>query len=192
MQDRLIITKGAKKGKTNMQQENINYTQKDIKAMVPGTFDPITAGHIDVIRRASKLFGEVIVAVAESPRKGAGPMFSLDERVQIARDALSEISNVTVKSFTGLLVDFAAQNDVRVLVKGLRAVTDFEAEFQMSALNYTLSPDLETIFIMALPQNMYLSSSVVRDIAYCKGNVAGLVPKSAGEALARVTGCSFE
>ncbi len=175
-----------------MSQEAEAMGESTIKAMVPGTFDPITAGHIDVIRRASRLFGEVIVAVAESPRKGAGPMFSLDERVAIAVEALSGIGNVTVKPFTGLLVDFAAQNDVRVLVKGLRAVTDFEAEFQMSALNYTLSPDLETIFIMALPQNMYLSSSVVRDIAYCKGNVEGLVPEAAGKALARVTGCTFE
>lgn len=166
--------------------------RRNIRAMVPGTFDPITVGHIDVIRRASKLFEDVVVAVAESPRKGAGPMFSLEERTRIATESLADIPNVTVKPFTGLLVDFAAENDVKVLVKGLRAVTDFESEFQMSALNYTLSPDLETIFIMALPENMYLSSSVVRDIAYCKGNVAGLVPESAGRALARVTGCSFE
>ena len=166
--------------------------KRSIRAMVPGTFDPITAGHIDVIRRAAKLFEDVVVAVAESPRKGSGPMFSLEERTEIATEALVDIPNVEVKPFTGLLVDFAAENDIKVLVKGLRVVTDFEAEFQMSALNYTLDPNLETIFIMALPQNMYLSSSVVRDIAYCKGNVAGLVPPAAGRALARVTGCSFE
>ena len=162
-----------------------------VRAMVPGTFDPITVGHIDVIRRASKLFDEVVVAVAESQRKGSGPLFSLEERVHIATVALEDIPNVTVKSFTGLLVDFADENEVSVLVKGLRAVTDFEAEFQMSALNYHLNPDIETIFIMSVPENMYLSSSVVREIAFCKGNVHDLVPPVAGEALSRITGCTY-
>ena len=162
------------------------------KAMIPGTFDPITNGHVDVVKRASKLFREVIVAVAESPRKGNGPIFSLEQRVRLATEALKDIENVKVTSFEGLLVDFAAENDVQVVVKGLRAMTDFEAEFQMSALNYTLDPNLETIFIMSTPEHMYLSSSAVREIAFCKGNVKELVPPVVGAALADLTGCSYE
>lgn len=161
------------------------------RAMVPGTFDPITRGHIDVIRRAAKLFSEVVVAVAASTRKGGGPMFSHNQRVELATQALSDIPNVTVKPFSGLLVDFARQNDIQVVVKGLRAVTDFEAEFQMSALNYNLDPELETIFIMSIPENMYLSSSGVREIAMFKGNVKGLVPEVVGKALSDITGCSY-
>ncbi|MGI6221390.1 MAG: pantetheine-phosphate adenylyltransferase [Coriobacteriales bacterium] len=162
------------------------------RAMVPGTFDPITVGHIDVIKRASKLFKEVIVAVAESPRKGNGPIFTLERRAELASEALKDIPNVSVVPFKGLLVDFAAEHDVQVVVKGLRAVTDFESEFQMSALNYKLDPGLETIFIMSVPENMYLSSSVVREIAYFKGNVKGLVPEVVGKALAELTGCSYK
>ncbi|MGI6216708.1 MAG: pantetheine-phosphate adenylyltransferase [Coriobacteriales bacterium] len=166
--------------------------RNETRAMVPGTFDPITVGHMDVIRRASKLFGEVVVAVAESSRKGVnGPMFSLNQRVELASEALSDIDNVTVKPFTGLLVDFAKENEVQAVVKGLRAVTDFESEFQMAALNYKLDPNLETIFIMSVPENMYLSSSVVREIAYFKGNVHGLVPQVVGKALSDITGCSY-
>lgn len=162
------------------------------RAMVPGTFDPITNGHMDVVKRASKLFKEVIVAVAESPRKGSGPIFTLEQRVRLATEALKDLGNVTVKPFDGLLVDFARDNDVQVVVKGLRVVTDFEAEFQMSALNYTLDPALETIFIMSTPEHMYLSSSAVREIAFCKGNVKGLVPPVVGQALGALTGCEFE
>ncbi len=162
------------------------------RAMVPGTFDPITVGHIEVIKRASKLFKEVVVAVAESPRKGNGPIFSLERRADLAREALKDLPNVTVVPFTGLLVDFAAEHDIQVVVKGLRAVTDFESEFQMSALNYKLDPDIETIFIMSAPENMYLSSSVVREIAYFKGNVKGLVPDVVGKALSELTGCSYK
>ncbi len=161
------------------------------RAMVPGTFDPITEGHIDVIKRASRLFKEIIVAVAESPRKGSGPIFSLEQRVELASKALKDLDNVTVKPFKGLLVDFAAENNVQVVVKGLRAVTDFEAEFQMSALNYNLDPNLETIFIMSIPENMYLSSSAVKEIAFNKGNVKGLVPQVVGEALSKITGCRY-
>ncbi len=161
------------------------------RAMVPGTFDPITVGHIEIIRRASKLFSDVIVAVAESSRKGTGPIFALERRVELASEALSDISNVSVVSFTNMLVDFAAENDVQVVVKGLRAITDFEAEFQMAALNYKLDPDLETVFIMSNPGSMFLSSSIVRELAYLKGNVKGLVPENVGRALSEMTGCSY-
>lgn len=162
------------------------------KAMVPGTFDPITVGHIDVIRRASKLFREVIVAVAESSRKGGGPIFTLEKRVELASEALADVPNVTVKPFTNMLVDFAAENDVQVVVKGLRAITDFEVEFQMAALNYKLDSNLETVFIMSTPANMYLSSSIVRELAYFKANVAGLVPENVGRSLSEMTGCSYK
>ncbi len=170
----------------------LKHTRNSGRAMVPGTFDPITVGHIDIIKRASKLFSDVIVAVAESSRKGSGPIFSLEKRVELVKEALKDIENVRVEPFTELLVDFAAQNDVQVVVKGLRAITDFEAEFQMSALNYKLDPTLETIFIMSTPENMYLSSSAVRELAFLKANVTGLVPQNVGKALAEITGCTFE
>ena len=161
------------------------------RAVVPGTFDPITVGHIEVIKRVLKVFDEVIVGVAESPRKGNGPMFSLDRRIELASEALKDYKNVKVIPFTGLLVDFVKECNARVIVKGLRAVTDFEAEFQMSALNYRLDPDLEILFIMSTPENMYLSSSVVKEIAYHKGNVYGLVPEPVGRALCEFTGCIY-
>lgn len=144
------------------------------RALTPGTFDPITNGHIDVIYRASQLFDEVVVAVAESP--GKKPLFTLEERTALAREALADIPNVRVEPFTGLLVDFAKQIDAQVAVKGLRAVTDFEYEFQQTALNYTLSSDLETIFIMSPPKYMFLSSSIVREISRLHGDIDEFVP----------------
>ena len=121
------------------------------KALVPGTFDPITAGHLDVIERAASIFDEVVVGVADSPNKGRGPLFSLDERVALARSAVAPFENVTVAPFDVLLVDFARSIGALAIVKGLRAVTDFEWEFQQAALNYHLSPDMETLFIMSAP-----------------------------------------
>ena len=139
------------------------------KALTPGTFDPITSGHLDIISRAAQLFDEVIVGVAESPKKNT--LFTLDERVALAKEATKGIAHVRVEPFDGLLVDFAKELDAHVAVKGLRAVTDVEYEFQMAALNYELSEELETIFIMSTPKNMYLSSSVVREIARLHGDV---------------------
>ena len=133
------------------------------RALTPGTFDPITNGHIDVITRAAQLVDEVVVAVAQSRKKG--PLFSLEERTTLAREALAHLPNVRVEPFDGLLVDFAHEIGATIVVKGLRAVTDFEYEFQQTALNYQLSPELETVFIMSPPQYMYLSSSIVREIA---------------------------
>jgi pantetheine-phosphate adenylyltransferase len=151
------------------------------RALTPGTFDPITDGHIEIISRASRIFDEVIVAVAASPKKM--PLFSLDERVALAREALAELSNVRVEPFSGLLVDFAQEMQAPVAVKGLRAITDFEYEFQQTALNFQLDPRLETIFIMSSPEYMYLSSSVVREIASFKGDVSQFVPPCVSEAL---------
>lgn len=153
------------------------------RAVTPGTFDPITYGHLDVITRASQLMDEVVVAVAASP--GKNPLFTLEERAELARKATAHLSNVTVKPFDGLLVDFARQEGAEVLVKGLRAITDFEYEFQMAALNYQLARQLETVFIMSPPQYMYLSSSIVRELASLHSDVEQFVPAPVAEALAR-------
>ena len=154
-----------------------------MKALVPGTFDPITAGHLDVIERAAQLFDEVVVGVAESPRKGSGPIFSMQERAALIREATSHLPNVSVEPFSNLLVEFAKQIGASVVVKGLRAVTDFESEFQQAAINYTMNPDVETLFIMSAPEHMYLSSSVVREIAFLHGDIDRFVPANVAKAL---------
>ncbi len=153
------------------------------RAITPGTFDPITYGHLDVITRAAQLMDEVVVAVAASP--GKNPLFSLEERTELAREATAHLPNVRVEPFDGLLVDFAKAQGAHALVKGLRAVTDFEYEFQMAALNYELSRDLETVFIMSPPQYMYLSSSIVRELASLGSPVERFVPEHVAAALAR-------
>lgn len=154
------------------------------RAICPGTFDPVTNGHLDVIERAASLFDEVIVAVALSPDKGGGPLFSVGERVAFIRDATAALSNVKVQSFEGLLVECAQEVDARVIIKGLRAVTDFEREFQMAQLNYRVDKTIETMFIMSIPEYAYLSSSAVKEIARYGGSVQGLVPDAVCEALA--------
>ena len=151
------------------------------RALTPGTFDPITSGHLDVIARASQLVDEVVVAVADSQKKG--PLFTLEERVELVRQATAHLSNGRVEHFKGLLVDFAKELDATVVVKGLRAITDFEYEFQMTAMNYQLSPQLETLFIMSPPQYMYLSSSIVREISKMGGDIQQFVPPCVYEAL---------
>ena len=151
------------------------------RAITPGTFDPITHGHLDVITRASQLMDEVIVAVAASP--GKTPLFSLEERADLARRATAHLPNVSVEPFEGLLVDFARSRDARVLIKGLRAITDFEYEFQMAALNYELGKDIETVFIMSPPQYMYLSSSIVRELASLNSPVDQFVAPFVAKAL---------
>ena len=146
------------------------------RVLVPGTFDPITLGHLDVIRRASQMFDEVVVGVAASKNKGGGPLFTLDERVDLAREVTSGIENVSIESFDSLLVDFARSIGAAAIVKGLRATTDFEYEFQMATLNYQLDPDLETMFVMSSPSHMYVSSSVAKEVASLGGAVDNLVP----------------
>lgn len=152
-----------------------------IRALTPGTFDPITSGHLDVITRAAQLMDEVVVAVAASPKKN--PLFSLDERAELARQATAHLPNVRVDAFDELLVDYARKIDATVVVKGLRAITDFEYEFQQTALNYQLDRELETLFIMSPPQYMYLSSSIVREIASLHGELDQFVPACVKEAL---------
>ncbi len=150
-------------------------------ALTPGTFDPITNGHLDVITRAAQLMDEVIVAVAASQKKS--PLFTLEERVKLVEQVTVHLDNVKVMPFTGLLVDFAHEQGANVVVKGLRAITDFEYEFQMTALNYQLSETLETVFIMSPPEYMYLSSSIVREIASFRGGIDQFVPPCVAEAL---------
>ena len=154
--------------------------------LVPGTFDPITFGHVDVVRRARRMCSMVTVAVAESLGKnGVGTTFTLDERVSLAREALDAegLADVDVRPFTGLLVNFAREIGAGAVVKGLRAMTDFEYELQQADLNYRLSPELESIFVMSSPQYGYLSSSVVRQIASFGGSVADFVPQNVAVAL---------
>ncbi len=153
--------------------------------LVPGTFDPITYGHVDVVRRALRICPRVTVAVAESLGKnGVGTTFSLDERVELARGALDGLEGVDVLPFKGLLVDFARQIDAQAVVKGLRAMTDFEYELQQADLNYRLDDSLESIFVMSAPQYGYISSSVIRQIAAFGGDVSEFVPQNVVEALA--------
>ena len=151
------------------------------RALVPGTFDPITNGHIDVIARASQMFDEVIVGVAKSDKKR--PLFTLEERVALAKEATAHLDNVSVVGFDDLLVHFAEEIDCKFVVKGLRAITDFEYEFQMTAANYRLNDSIETVFIMSPPQYMYLSSSIVREIALFHGNISELVTPGVEKAL---------
>ena len=159
-------------------------TETITHVLVPGTFDPITNGHLDVIRRARRIFPKVTVAVAESLGKnGVGTTFPLEQRVELARTALADIDGVDVQPFTGLLVDFAREQGAGAVVKGLRAMTDFEYELQQADLNYRLNAELESIFVMSSPEYGYLSSSVVRQISSFGGDVDEFVPVCVAAAL---------
>jgi pantetheine-phosphate adenylyltransferase len=143
------------------------------KALYPGTFDPITNGHMDIIKRATHIFDEVIVAVANS--KAKNPMFSLEERLNMAKVVTKDMPNVKVVSFDNLLVDFAKSLDIKFVVRGLRAVSDFEYELQMGYANSSLDPNLETIYLMPTLENAFISSSIVRAILSHNGDVSHLV-----------------
>lgn len=146
-----------------------------ITAIYPGTFDPVTDGHIDLISRASRLFYKVIVAVAEN--KGKNPLFSLSERVELAEEVTAHLSNVIIIGFGNLLVNCAKEQGADVVLRGLRAVSDFEYEFQMAGMNRRLSPDLETVFLTPAEQYEFISSSMIREIAKLKGDVSSFVPE---------------
>ncbi|GBG15593.1 pantetheine-phosphate adenylyltransferase [Novimethylophilus kurashikiensis] len=143
------------------------------KAIYPGTFDPITCGHEDIVRRASKLFPEVIVAVADSP--GKNPFFSPAERVEMAAAALADCDNVRVVGFSGLLMQFAREQDAQVVLRGLRAVSDFEYEFQLAGMNRKIYPEVETLFLTPAEQYMFVSASLVREVAVLGGDVSNFV-----------------
>lgn len=155
-------------------------------ALCPGSYDPPTNGHIDVIERAARYFDTVVVAVIANPSKQ--PLFSLDERKRLLADALSHVGNIEISSFDGLLVDFAKERDLSIVVKGLRAISDFEYELQMAQMNATLLPGMDTLFITSNPSWAFLSSSLVKEVARFGGDVAGLVPPAVAKALAERLG----
>ncbi len=155
-------------------------------AIYPGTFDPVTLGHLDVIRRAAKVFDRLVVAVADGGRKK--PWFTADERIELLKLATHDIPNVQISSFHGLLVDYVRSQNAHVLVRGLRAFTDFEYEFQMALTNRKLGPDIETVFFMTSEQHSYVSSTVVREVAELGGDTSGFVHPRVQEVLLRKTG----
>ena len=144
------------------------------KAVYPGTFDPITLGHVDLIQRAARLFDTVIVAIADSTAKR--PFFTREERVALARAVLKDVKNVEVVGFSGLLMKFVRQNKARVVIRGLRAVSDFEYEFQLAGMNRGLYPDVETLFLTPGEQYMFVSATIVREISVMGGDVRKCVP----------------
>ncbi len=146
------------------------------RAIYPGTFDPLTRGHEDLVRRAAKLFDTIVVAVAAS--RGKNPIFDVDERLAIAREVLGHYPNVEVIGFSGLLVKFVEQQNADVVVRGLRAVTDFEYEFQMAGMNRHLMPDVETIFLTPTDKYQFISGTLVREIALLGGDVSQFVAPS--------------
>ena len=148
-----------------------------ITAIYPGTYDPVTNGHVDVITRAAEIFDRVVIGVVGNPQHKE-PMFTLDERVAFLRETLDSIDNVEVDVFSELVVDFAHRGEAKVIVKGLRVISDFEWEFQMNQLNRTLAPEIETVYVMASPQVSFVSSSGVKEIASFGGKVDELVPEA--------------
>src|ERR671925_297676 len=144
-----------------------------IKAVYPGTFDPLTRGHEDLVRRASTLFDAVILAIADS--KAKKPFFTLDDRISMAKEVLGDVKNVQVMGFTGLLTDFVRKQGARVVLRGLRAVSDFEYEFQLAGMNRNLYPEMETVFLTPSEQHMFISATLVREIAQLGGDVSEFV-----------------
>ncbi len=146
-----------------------------VNAVYPGTFDPITFGHIDLLKRAAKIFNHVTVAVAYNSTKS--PLFTMQERVDLARKVLSDYPNVSIVGFDNLLVDFTKEHNASVILRGLRAVSDFEYEFQLAGMNRNLASDIETIFFTTAEQYSYLSSTLVKEVARLGGNITNFVPE---------------
>jgi pantetheine-phosphate adenylyltransferase len=152
-------------------------------AVYPGTFDPFTRGHEDLVRRAARLFAHVVVGIAAS--HGKRPIFTLDERVALARQLCADMPNVKVIGFEGLLMDFLRERNARVILRGLRAVSDFEYEFQMAGMNRSLHPDIETLFLTPGEQYMFISATMVREIASLGGDISNFVHPLVAEKLAQ-------
>ncbi|HZI92896.1 MAG TPA: pantetheine-phosphate adenylyltransferase [Patescibacteria group bacterium] len=156
---------------------------KECIAVYPGTFDPITNGHLDLIQRGSRLFDLVIVAILGNPEKA--PLFTVEERARLIRESVLTLPNVRVETFEGLLVDYVRSRGAQVIVRGLRAVSDFEYEFQMALMNRRLDTEVETVFMMPAEAYSYLSSRLVKEVAALGGDVSGLVPPPAGAAIVK-------
>jgi len=153
-------------------------------ALCPGTYDPVTFGHLDIVRRAASVFEKLIVAVVDKPvRKGSKTLFSTEERMEFIRAEIEDLENVQVKSFSNLLVRFARDNGATAIVKGLRAISDFEYELEMNQLNRTMDPEIESIYMMSSPNFSFLSSSGVRELAVFGGDLSQLVPESVARRL---------
>jgi pantetheine-phosphate adenylyltransferase len=150
-------------------------------AVYPGTFDPVTNGHLDIVRRASSIFDRIIVAISENPRKH--PLFSLEERRALTEEAVKGIGNVGIEVFDGLLVHYAKRKQATAIIRGLRAVSDFDYEFQMTLLNRKLMPDLETVFLMPSEEYSYVNSTIVKEVAYLGGRLDCFLPTGAAKAL---------
>jgi pantetheine-phosphate adenylyltransferase len=151
-------------------------------AVYPGTFDPITNGHVDILRRSLKIFDRVVVALAENVRKA--PLFSLEQRRKLIEEALGKDARLEVDAFQGLLADYCRRRGATVVIRGLRALADFEYEFQLAHMNRRLAPDVETLFLMTGEESFYVSSSLVKEVALMGGDVSGLVPAGVVAALA--------
>jgi pantetheine-phosphate adenylyltransferase len=155
------------------------------KAVYPGTFDPMTLGHEDLVRRAAGLFDHVVLAVADSKTKR--PLFTLAERIDMARETLSDVKNVTIKGFSGLLMQFVREQDARVVLRGVRAVSDFDYEFQLAGMNRKMHPEVETVFMTPGEEYMFLSATLVREISVMGGDVSKFVsPAIAGRLKAKI------
>jgi pantetheine-phosphate adenylyltransferase len=149
----------------------------------PGSYDPVTMGHLDIIGRVATVFDQVIVAVVNQPVRKQKTLFSADERVEMIEREIANLPNVQVKPFDTLIVDFAREHGAKAIVKGLRAISDFEYEFEMNQLNRNMAPDIESIFMMSSPQFSFLSSSGVKELAMFGGDLTGLVPDAVAEQL---------
>ncbi len=150
-------------------------------ALYAGTFDPITLGHLDIIDRAAKVYDSLVVTTTGSINKST--IFSLEERVELIKGCVQDRQNISIEPFNGMLVDFARQKGIKVIVRGLRAASDFEYEFEMAMMNRTFAPELETVFFVSSPQHMFVSSSLIREIAFAGGSVDTFVPPNVRDAI---------
>jgi pantetheine-phosphate adenylyltransferase len=161
----------------------------DIRTVVcPGSYDPVTNGHLDIITRAAEVFERVVVGVVDNPVRKSKPLFSGEERRAFIREATSDLGNVEIEVFSSLLVDFARDHDATAIVKGLRAISDFEYEFEMAQLNKKLAPEIESVYIIASPHYSFLSSTGVKEMATFGGDVSDLVPPSVAAAMSERLG----